>query len=86
MKPQNDEKDTIQCELCGAYSARVRRVNRTLGKGEEMILVERIPLVVCRDCGQSYFTAATLNQLERLRCTRETSTTSRSIPVAIFDA
>lgn len=82
----SDEKDTIQCEICGAYSARVRRVNRTQGKGEEMILVENIPLVVCRNCGQSYFTAATLRQLEQIRCTRDDRTTSRPILVAIFDA
>jgi hypothetical protein len=42
----NDEKETIQCELCGAYSARIRHVNRTLGKDEEMILVEHISLVL----------------------------------------
>jgi YgiT-type zinc finger domain-containing protein len=82
----NDEKETIQCELCGAYSARIRHVNRTLGKGEDMILVEHIPLVVCRNCGQSYFTAATLRHLEQIRCTRETHTTSRTVPVASFDA
>jgi YgiT-type zinc finger domain-containing protein len=82
----SDEKETIQCELCGAYSTRIRHVNRTLGKGEEMILVEHIPLVVCRNCGQSYFTAATLHHLEQIRCTRETRTTSRTVPVASFDA
>ena len=81
----SDEKETIQCELCGAYNACIRHVNRTLGKGEEMILVEHIPLVVCRNCGQSYFTAATLRHLEQIRCTRETRTTSRTIPVASFD-
>jgi YgiT-type zinc finger domain-containing protein len=81
----SDEKDTMQCELCGAYSARIRRVHRTLGKGEELILVERIPLVVCRNCGESYFTAATLRHLEQIRETRESRTTPRTIPVAAFD-
>ena len=82
----SDDKDTIQCELCGAYSARIRRVNRTQGKGEAMILVENIPLVVCGGCGQSYFTAATLRHLEEIRCTRDRRPASRLIPVAAFDA
>ena len=82
----SDEKKTIQCDMCGAYSARIRRVNRTQGKGEEMILVQNIPLVICRDCGQSYFTAATLRHLEEIRSTRYTHTTSRPILVAAFDA
>ena len=86
MSDMSDEKDTIQCEICGAYNARIRRVNRTQGKGEDMILIENIPLVVCSSCGQSYFTAATLRQLEEIRCTRDGRTTSRPIPVAIFDA
>ncbi len=81
----SDEKDTIQCELCGAYNARIRRVHRTLGKGEELILVEQIPLVVCRNCGESYFTAATLRHLEQIRETRKGRTTPRTIPVATFD-
>jgi YgiT-type zinc finger domain-containing protein len=86
MSDMSDEKDTIQCEICGAYHARTRRVNRTQGKGEDMILIENIPLVVCSSCGQSYFTAATLRQLEEIRCKRDGRTTSRPIPVAIFDA
>ncbi|ETW92520.1 MAG: hypothetical protein ETSY1_43270 [Candidatus Entotheonella factor] len=81
----SDDKDIIQCDICGAYSARIRRVNRTQGKGEDMILVENIPLVVCRSCGQSYFTATTLRELERIRCTRD-GHTIRPISVAIFDA
>ena len=80
------DKDTIQCELCSAYSARIRRVNRTQGKVEEMILVEKIPHVVCGSCGQSYLTAATLRHMEESRGTRDTRTTSRPIPVAAFDA
>jgi YgiT-type zinc finger domain-containing protein len=82
----SDEKDTMQCEVCGAYSARIRRVHRTLGKGKDLILVENIPLVVCRQCGASYYTAATLRHLEEIRCTRDTSTAPRTIPVATFDA
>ena len=77
---------TIQCEQCGKDSAKIRRVPQTLGKGDELIVVENVPLVACRNCGESYFTADTLHHLERIRCTRETSTTPRLIPVANFDA
>ncbi|WP_256868021.1 YgiT-type zinc finger protein [Candidatus Entotheonella palauensis] len=77
---------TIQCEQCGHDSARIRRVPQTLGKGEDLIVVENVPLVACRNCGESYFTADTLHHLEHIRSTRETSTSPRQIPVANFEA
>jgi YgiT-type zinc finger domain-containing protein len=77
---------TTHCEPCGQDSAHIRRVPQTLGKGDELIVVEHVPLVVCRNCGESYFTADTLHHLEHIRCTRETSTTPRRIPVANFEA
>jgi YgiT-type zinc finger domain-containing protein len=77
---------TTHCEPCGQGSAHIRRVPQTLGNGDELIVVEHVPLVVCRNGGESYFTAETLHHLEHIRCTRETNTAPRRIPVANFEA
>jgi len=76
----------IQGKPCGQDSVHIRRGPQTLGKGDALIVVENVPLVACRNCGERYVTAETLYHLEHIRCTRETRTTPRQIPVANFDA
>jgi YgiT-type zinc finger domain-containing protein len=61
------QRETIQCEQCGQDSAYIRRVPQTLGKGDALIVVENVPLVACRNCGESYLTAETLHHLEHIR-------------------
>ena len=44
-----------------------RRVTRTFGKGADLLIIEDIPLISCRDCGEAYYTAETLQEIERVR-------------------
>lgn len=49
----------MTCENCGKPTAEVRRVTRSVGReGEargEAVLVEGVPPVVCRSCGERFF-------------------------------
>lgn len=47
----------MKCELCGNSGARVRRITRSYGKGESLLVIEKIPIVSCGACGESYLTA-----------------------------
>ena len=54
------------CDICGKQGARVRRTTRTFGSGRSAFLIEGVPLVRCPNCGESYFTADTLKEIERV--------------------
>lgn len=76
----------MKCQICGKSGARIRRVSETFGKGADLLVVENVPLVVCPSCGESYFTADTLHELERIRLHREGFAEPRAVDVARFVA
>jgi len=74
------------CDICGKEGARIRRVTETYGKGRDLLVIENIPLVVCPECGESYFTADTLHEVERIRLHRKSFAVERPVEVARFVA
>jgi len=72
------------CEICGKDGGRIRRVSRSYGKGINLLIIENIPVVSCSVCGESYITAETLHEIERIKLHRQSFAVSRNIPVADF--
>ena len=76
---------TVVCDVCGKKGARIRRMTRSVGKGKTTLLIERVPVVSCPHCGESYLTAATLHEIERIKLHRRQLAEDRLVPVAKFD-
>jgi len=74
----------ITCDVCGKKGARVQTVTRSYGKNADLLLVENVPVVVCPHCGESYLTAETLQEIERIRLHRRAISKKRPISVAAF--
>ena len=72
------------CDICGSNDARVRHVTRSYGQGENLLIIENVPVVSCSKCGESYLTAETLYEIERIKLHRESFARERSVPVAAF--
>jgi len=72
------------CDICGKEGARIRRVTRSYGRGEDLLVIENIPLVSCPHCGASYFTAETLHEIERIKLHRQSFAIKRPVAVADF--
>ena len=72
------------CDVCGKKGTRVRRVTKTYGRGRSAFLIEGVPLVSCPHCGESYLTAETLREIERIRLHWRQLATERKVPVARF--
>jgi len=72
------------CEICGKEGARIRKVTEVYGRGEDLLLIEDIPMVSCPHCGESYFTAETLHEIERIKLHRNNFATERPVEVASF--
>ena len=72
------------CDMCGKSGAVVRQVSRSYGKGANLFVIENVPIVSCLHCGESYLTAETLREIERIKLHRKAFATERCIAVATF--
>ena len=72
------------CDICGKEGARIRQVTRNYGKGENLLIIENIPMVTCSNCGESYFTADTLHEIERIKLHRKSFAEKREVAIAEF--
>ena len=72
------------CDICGKEGASIRKVTETCGKGKKLLLIENIPMVSCPHCGESYFTAETLHEIERIKLHRKNLVVKRPVEVASF--
>jgi YgiT-type zinc finger domain-containing protein len=59
-------------------------VTRSYGKGENLLVIENVPVISCPHCGESYLTADTLHEIERIKLHRKNLASKRSVPVATF--
>ena len=72
------------CDICGKKGARIRRITRSYGKGANLLVVENVPVISCPHCGESYLTAETLHEIERIKLHRKDFGTARKVAVASF--
>jgi YgiT-type zinc finger domain-containing protein len=72
------------CDICGRKGARIRKVSRTYGKGKGLLVIENIPVVSCSHCGESYLTAETLHEIERLKLHRKSLAVERPVEFLSF--
>ena len=72
------------CDICGKHGAKLRHVSRSFGRGADLLVIENVPMVSCPHCGESYLTAETLHEIERIKLHRKTMAESREVAVAEF--
>jgi YgiT-type zinc finger domain-containing protein len=72
------------CDICGKEGARVGHVSRSYGQGKDLLVIENVPVVSCPHCGDSYLTAETLHEIERIKLHRQSFAVERPVPVAEF--
>lgn len=72
------------CDICGQEGARIRHVTRSYGRGDNLLVIENVPVVSCPHCGESYLTAETLHEIERIKLHRQSFSTERPVSVAVF--
>lgn len=70
------------CEICGVKAARIVKRPQVLGRGEKMALVDSVPVIACKNCGESYMTSETMHKLDKLRTNEKEAI--RKIGVAEF--
>ncbi len=74
----------MKCKNCGKENAKIQHVSRCYGRGDNLLVIENIPVVSCPDCGESYLTAETLHEIERIKLHRKNFAEERNVAVAKF--
>ena len=75
---------TVLCDICGKGGVHLRRSSRSYGKGASLLVIENVPVMVCPSCGESYLTASTLHEIERIKLHRRSFASPRNVAVATF--
>ena len=60
-------------------------MTRSYGRGADLLVIENIPLWSCPNCGESYFTAQTLHEIERIKALRKSIAVRKNVSVAAFE-
>jgi len=74
----------MNCEICGSEDAHLRYVNESYGAGENMLVIEKIPMVSCPNCRESYFKATTLHEIDRIKKLQGAIAEKRIVNVASY--
>lgn len=74
------------CVHCARPGLQTRAVTRSFGKGSDLLVIEGIPAISCPHWGESWFTAQTMHEMERIMRLRKSVAVKRTVPVAMFSA
>ena len=74
----------MMCDICGESGVRQRYISRSYGQGADLLVIEGVPVINCSHCGESYLTAQTLHEIERIKRRREGIAVKRPVAVAAF--
>ena len=74
----------MQCDFCGTKTAVIKKTTKSFGRGDTLVVIENIPIVHCSRCHESYITADTARELDRIRKNRRTVGKAKRVLVASF--
>ncbi len=86
MKCGKRTEKFVVCDVCGCTEAKTRYTSRTYGKGEDLLVIENVPVISCPSCGTSYLTSFTLKEIDRIKRNRKKMAIAKSVEVASFPA
>ena len=72
------------CSICGKTGARTIYLSKSYGKGENLLVIENVPVISCPHCGESYLTAKTLREIDNIKRNRRSIALERPVPVAVL--
>ena len=79
-----NKETTATCDICRSEGAHIRRITRSYGKGSQLLVIENVPSISCSQCGESYLTADTMHELQRIKLHRKDFAIERPVPVAEY--
>ncbi|MDZ7401882.1 MAG: type II toxin-antitoxin system MqsA family antitoxin [candidate division KSB1 bacterium] len=84
LNKSNERNEKIKCDNCGAAGVIEKRITRIYGRGQDALVIENVPIIVCPHCGVSYLEAKTLHEIERIKLQRKSVASQRTMDVVAF--
>jgi YgiT-type zinc finger domain-containing protein len=78
------ENKAMVCDICGKPDAAQKLVTRSFGKKKDLLIIEDIPVTTCSACGESYMSAETLHEIERIKMHRHSFAVLKPVEVTAF--
>ena len=75
---------THECEYCNG-EIRERNVTVNHWYEDKLVIIKNVPVRVCHQCGERYYEAAILDQLDTLAQNSETAQENISVPIMVLD-
>jgi YgiT-type zinc finger domain-containing protein len=72
------------CDICGKEGAKNRTIAESYGKGDNILIIENVPVISCPHCAESYLTAETLHEIEYIKSHRAELAVKRSVEFVNF--
>ena len=73
----------LECEYCGGV-IQPKKVTVEHWYEGKLVIMRDVPVGVCRECGERYYEAATLEQLDAMARKSESAQERISVPVMAF--
>lgn len=74
----------MKCESCGTQAAVAKKTTKSFGRGDNLVVIEGIPIIHCSSCHESYLTADTAREIDRIRKNRRSRGKPKRVLVASF--
>ncbi len=74
----------MNCQICGKMTASIKKVTKSFGRGHSLVVIEDIPILSCSSCHESYITADTAREIDRIRKNRVIVGKPKRVLVASF--
>lgn len=74
----------MPCEYCDGR-VEERRVRDDHWAGDDLVIIEDVPVGVCNRCGERYYPARVLEKMDRIVARRSRIKRTVRVPVARFD-
>jgi YgiT-type zinc finger domain-containing protein len=74
-----------ECAYCHEVAAREVVLPQVYGSGEELIIIEKVPSMLCDSCGQCYINDATMKKVDEVLSNPDKHTKNKIIRVATSD-
>jgi len=73
----------LECEYCGG-AIQPKKVTVEHWYDGKLVIIKAVPVGVCKECGERYYEATTLEQLDLIAQKSESVQERISVPVTVF--
>lgn len=86
FEPEEIDNMTLyECAFCNHKAAFKTKVDKVMGSGKGMFIIENIPAYHCNDCQQQYIDGTTMTVIDSIRKCPEVYAVKRKISVVSLD-